>query len=221
MKHLHGLLHCLRQTPFVFQEHDHIIHGRDNTEGRRRGRTGSSKLHYLPHHAVMRHDKQTTKLRIVYDASAKCDEFSLNECLYTGSKFDQSILDILLRFRTQQVALTADIDKAFLMVSMSVERPQCASFPWVDDIKNAQEISRAENLWIKKLQHRLVGDRNFEGWKMDWVSSLTKLASGGVVEGYLMLISPTRRNTQSCYLETTTSQCWSSRRPIKLSFITV
>ena len=69
---------------------------------------------------------------------------------------------------------------------------------------NAQEISLAENLWIKESQHQLVGDRNFEGWKM--ISSLTKLASGGVVEGYLMPISPTRRNTRSCYLETTTSQ---------------
>ena len=97
--------------------------------------TGVSKVHYLPHHAVIRQDKQTTKLRIVFDALAKCDGPSLNECLYTGPKFDQSILDILLRFRTHQVALTADIEKAFLMVSISEQDRDVLRFLWVDDIK--------------------------------------------------------------------------------------
>ena len=81
--------------------------------------TGVSKVHYLPHHAIVRRDKQITRLRIVFDALAKCDGPSLNECLYIGPKFDQSILDILLHFRTHQVVLTADIEKAFLMVSIS------------------------------------------------------------------------------------------------------
>ena len=140
VKHLHGLLHCLQQSPFVFLEYGHIIQGQlkegiiQKVEDAAK-QTGSSKLHYLPHHAVMRQDKHTTKLRIVYDASAKCDRPSLNECLYTGPKFDQSILDILLRFRTQQVALTADIEKAFLMVSMSEKDRDVLCFLWVDDIK--------------------------------------------------------------------------------------
>ena len=77
------------------------------------------KVHYLPHHAVIWEDKETTKLRIVYDASAKSKGPSLNDCLYTGPKFDQRIMDIWLRFHTHQVALTADIEKAFLMVSKS------------------------------------------------------------------------------------------------------
>ena len=34
---------------------------------------------YLPHRGVFRHDKQTTKLRVVYDASAKTDGPSLND----------------------------------------------------------------------------------------------------------------------------------------------
>ena len=101
--------------------------------------TGVSKVHYLPHHAVVRRDKQTTKLRIVFDASAKCDGPSLNECLYTGPKFDQSILDILLRFRMHQVALTADIERAFLMVSISEQDRDVLRFLWVDIKKDPPE----------------------------------------------------------------------------------
>lgn len=55
--------------------------------------------HYIPNHAVIREDKQTTKMRIVYDASAKSTGPSLNDCLYAGPTFGQNILDILLRFR--------------------------------------------------------------------------------------------------------------------------
>ena len=55
--------------------------------------------------------KDTTKVRV---ASAKGDGGqSLNSCLYTGLKFDQ------LRFRYLKLALTADIEKAFLMVSVA------------------------------------------------------------------------------------------------------
>ena len=50
--------------------------------------------HYIPHHAVIRQDKETTKLRIVYDASARGEGPSLNDCLCTGPKFGQNILDI-------------------------------------------------------------------------------------------------------------------------------
>ena len=75
-------------------------------------------VHYLPHHVVIRQDKQTTKLRIAYDASARGDGPSLNDCLHSGPKFDQSILDIALRFRAYKVAIAADLEMAFLMVSV-------------------------------------------------------------------------------------------------------
>ena len=57
----------------------------------------------------------TTKLRIVYDASATTCGPSLNDCLHAGPKFGQNIMDILLRFRTHRTALAADIEKAFLI----------------------------------------------------------------------------------------------------------
>jgi hypothetical protein len=42
---------------------------------------------YLPHKPVVRETAKTTKVRIVYDASAKetCDSLSLNDCLYAGT----------------------------------------------------------------------------------------------------------------------------------------
>jgi len=37
----------------------------------------AGRMHYPPHHVIIRKDKQTTKLRIVYDASAQDKGLSL------------------------------------------------------------------------------------------------------------------------------------------------
>ena len=99
------------------------------------------KVHYQPHHAVIRQDKETTKLRVVYDASAKSDGPSVNNCLYTGPKFDQWIMDILLRFHTHRIALTADIKKAFLVVSIAEKDRDVLRFLWIDDV--TKDISQS------------------------------------------------------------------------------
>ena len=137
-KRLQGLLRRLRQNPTILQKYDSTIRHQieqgivEVVEDPQSNVTG--RVHYLPHHAVIRRDKETTKLRIVYDASARSNGPSLNDCLYTGPKFDQRIMDILLRFRTHRVALTADIEKAFLMVSMSEGDRDVLRFLWFDDL---------------------------------------------------------------------------------------
>ena len=123
LKRLKGLLSRLKHTPDVLQEYNAIIKtqlnqgivelveeplGDDN-----------SGVHHPPHHAVIRQDKVTTKLPIVYDASAKSIRPSLNEYLNSGPKFNQKILDILSQFRVHRIAVTADIEKAFLMISIA------------------------------------------------------------------------------------------------------
>ena len=144
LKRLWGLLRRLRQNPTVLREYDHII--RDQlkmgiVEPVTEESPTSNQLHYLPHHAVVRSDKSTTKVRVVYDASAKSDGPSLNECLHTGPKFNQHILDILLRFRHHRVALTADLEKAFLMISVAEHDRDALRFLWVDDIaRDAPEV---------------------------------------------------------------------------------
>ena len=94
----------------------------------------SHQVHYLPHHAVIRSDKETTKLRVVYDASATTDGPVLNDCLYKAPKFRQKIMDIILRFRCYKVALVAGIEKAFLMVSVCPKDRDALRFLWVDNV---------------------------------------------------------------------------------------
>ena len=61
----------------------------------------SGKLHCIPHFPVFKADSLTTKMRIVYDASAKksATALSLNDCLHAGPNLMQELPEILLTFR--------------------------------------------------------------------------------------------------------------------------
>ena len=78
-------------------------------------------VHYLPDHAVIRRDRETTKLRIVYDGSAKPRKrtHSSNDCLETGPNYTPQLFDTLVNFRWHKIGLTADKEKAFLMVGIN------------------------------------------------------------------------------------------------------
>ena len=77
-------------------------------------------IHYIPHHAVITPGKATTKIRIVYDASAKSKKGnkSLNDCMYRGLVLIEDLCGLLLRFRTHKIALVSDIEKAFLQIAL-------------------------------------------------------------------------------------------------------
>ena len=133
-RRLTGLLRRLKQTPEILQEYDSIIRSqlRDGIIEKVDGKQVDGTVHYLPHHAVIRKDKDTTKVRVVYDASSKSSGTSLNDCLHVGPKFDQRINELLLRFRAYPVPLVADIEKAFLMVSVNPNDRDALRFLWTD-----------------------------------------------------------------------------------------
>jgi hypothetical protein len=80
------------------------------------------EVYYLPHHPIVRKDRETTKVRVVYDALSKeSGGPSLHQCLYTGPPLTEKIEDILMRFRVHKIALAGDIEKAFLMISVAEE----------------------------------------------------------------------------------------------------
>ena len=79
---LHSLKNKLDRGPDLKQEYHGFL--QDYIEKGIIEKVGNDgipgKTYYLPHRVVMRHDKETTKVRIVFDGSAKVDQCTfLNE----------------------------------------------------------------------------------------------------------------------------------------------
>ena len=131
----------LRQTPVILDKYNDII-SQQVEEGiieQVAELEPGGKVHYLPHRAVVREHAETTKVRIVYDASCKDRKLgvSLNDCLHVGPSLTPMILDVLLRFRANPVELVGDIEKAFLNIEIHPEDRDCLRFLWVKDINDA------------------------------------------------------------------------------------
>ena len=54
---------------------------------------------YLPHFPVVRMDKTTKEVRIVFDCTAKCNGIYLNDMIYAGPTLQQDLFNVLVRFR--------------------------------------------------------------------------------------------------------------------------
>ena len=90
-----------------------------------------SKVFYLPMHAVYKDSSSTTKVRVVFDASAKsASGVSLNDTLLVGPTVHPPLIDVLLRFRTHRVALTADVSKMYRAIELSESDRDLHRFVW-------------------------------------------------------------------------------------------
>ena len=126
----------LCQRPELMQEYSRIIQEQINlgiVETVEPETSRNKMIHYLPHHGVVRMSSETTKLRIVYDGSARSagDICSLNDCLQKGPNYIPKLFEVLIRFRFHQVAVTADIEKAFLMIGIRESDRDLLRFLWL------------------------------------------------------------------------------------------
>ena len=96
------------------------------------------QLHYLPHQPVLTPTKTTTKLRVVYDASAKARRHnkSLNNCLLCGPVLLPNLAGVLMRLRITPILLVADIEKAFLQLDIWPPDRDVTRFLWYRDPTN-------------------------------------------------------------------------------------
>jgi len=73
--------------------------------------------YYIPHHCVIRTDSLTTKLRVVFNASARTTtESSLNDLLYTGPKLQPDIQVVLLRAQLWKYLFMADVKQMYRQI---------------------------------------------------------------------------------------------------------
>ena len=89
---------------------------------------------YLPNRPHLKEESLSTKVRPVFDASANgFNGVSLNDCMYAGPNLMNDMASILLRFRRWRIALVADIEKAFHMISVSPADRDALRFLWCHD----------------------------------------------------------------------------------------
>ena len=93
---------------------------------------------YIPHKPVVCESAETTKLRVVYDASARANSRapSLNECLNPGPPLQNQLWNVLVRARFHPVAIVGDIKQAFLQVRIREEDRDALRFHWLKDLSS-------------------------------------------------------------------------------------
>ena len=73
------------------------------------------------------------KIRVVLDCSAKYLGMCLNDVLLTGPDLTNNLTSVLLRFRTEPVAITVDIEKMFYQVKVRKKDRDFLRFYWWPD----------------------------------------------------------------------------------------
>lgn len=92
-----------------------------------------SDVYFMPHHAVLKPESTSTKLRVVFDASAKTiDNTSLNEIMMAGPRLQDDLCTILLRWRFHKFVLTADIEKMYRQILISPSDRKYQRIFWRD-----------------------------------------------------------------------------------------
>ena len=89
------------------------------------------------------------KLRLVFDSSAKFNGVSLNDCLYQGPDHTNRLTGVLMRFRHNTVAFSADIQTMFhcFAVPRNQEKFQC--FYWFkDNVPGSQIVPYAATVHV-------------------------------------------------------------------------
>lgn len=89
---------------------------------------------YLSHHAVLRNESSTTRLRVVFNASAKTSSgFSLNDLMCSGPNLQQDLQDLILKWRQFKYGFTADIEKMFRKIWLHPEHQKYQKIIWRDN----------------------------------------------------------------------------------------
>ncbi len=89
------------------------------------------RIFYFPVHAVLKKSSTTTKVRAVFDASAKSSTgVSLNDQFMVGPMVHSPLVDVLLRFTLHRIALTTDVSRMYRAILLPAGERDLHRFVW-------------------------------------------------------------------------------------------
>ena len=98
---------------------------------------GNYNAIYLPHHAVVKTDRTTTKVRVVFDASCTLNNgTSLNRDMMVGPRLQPELRHIIMRWRCHPICLVADIVKMYRQVKVAEEDVDFQRLLWRKDLNS-------------------------------------------------------------------------------------
>ena len=111
----------------------------------------SQKVFYLPTHAVKKQSSTTTKIKAVFDSSAKSSTgVSLNDTLLVGPTIHPPLLDVLLRFRLHRVALVPDVSHMYRAIELTKPNRDLHRLVWRRNPKDPlldYHMTQPSHLW--------------------------------------------------------------------------
>lgn len=85
----------------------------------------SPSQYYLPHHSVIKPDSTTTKVRVVFNASAPTSNgLSLNDILHTGPILQNDLTALILKWRLFRYVFNGDITKMYRQILVDPKQTQ-------------------------------------------------------------------------------------------------
>ena len=145
-KRLTSILSRMQKNPQLMKSYCGIMRSQEDSgvieEVKKNEESVVGKTYYMPHHAILREDKETSKTRIVFDGSSKSGGPSLNGCLHSGNTTFTDLLATLLKFRCYKIGMVTDIQQAFLSIGIKEEDRDALRFLWVTDPGSESPVLR-------------------------------------------------------------------------------
>ena len=146
LRRFHALGNKFKKNSALKEKYSEFIQEYSRLGHMSAARDSNRKHHgfFLPHHAVIKEDNLTTKIRVVFDGSAKSSSgISSNDALMVGPTIQDSLFTIYTRFRSFPFALSADIEKIYRQIEVTPEDSLYQRILWRE---NACEPIKIYNL---------------------------------------------------------------------------
>ncbi|XP_033212150.1 uncharacterized protein LOC117169753 [Belonocnema kinseyi] len=91
--------------------------------------------YYFPHHCIVRPQRESTKIRVVFNGSAESSSgVSLYDLQIVGPNIQSDIFSIILRFRKHKFVIGGDIEKMYRQVQITPEQHSLQRILWRFDV---------------------------------------------------------------------------------------